>query len=191
MGKAHMGASGASLGRWRTWAVACVIFIALLHTATFAHQRRGRSGLPITVAQRATAYVGPADLIAVTDAGLIPYVTRARTLDMIGLISPEVLEHPVVRLEFPRPYLGKHRVPVRPGVVDMVLSRRPVLIQTRIAGDGGNLVANHPLEQVFLQKPSFLRDYVYVGEGLFVRRDVANSLRRPASVSKEPIGKPK
>ncbi|MCD6351268.1 MAG: hypothetical protein J7M26_04015 [Armatimonadetes bacterium] len=171
--KAHAELASQQRRRWGRGAVAGLVFVALLHVAVFSYFHRGRGGAPVAVAEKARRLVRPGELIAVHDAGIIPYLTRARTIDMIGLVWPQVLQCPVQWLDFPRTYQGKHRLPVRAGVVDLVLQQRPVLISTHIGRSEGELVASHPLDQLFLQKEAFRRDYVFVGDGLFLRRDRA------------------
>jgi len=164
---AHAAPQAHQARRWARWAVAWLVFVALLHVGMFSH-----GGSPVDTARLAARYVGPGDLIAVHDAGLVPYLTRARTLDMIGLVSPEVLCHPVVSLPFDSTYQGKSDIPVRAGVVDMVLARRPALIETHIGGREGAFVADHPLDQLLLRRQDFRRGYVHLGQGLFLRRDL-------------------
>ena len=158
-------------GRIAGWSCGVAAVLLLGHSAAYSWTNRGEGGAPWAAAVRAAAVVRPGELVAVMDAGLIPYLTRCRTLDMMGLVSPEVLEQPIVIVSLPRPYLGKHRLPVRTGVVDLVMSRRPVLIQTHIGREADGFVASHPLDQLFLQEPRFRRGYVFIGDGCFVRAD--------------------
>jgi arabinofuranosyltransferase len=169
---AHDGLPSRHRRRWASVALGALVFLALLHVASFAMKYRGHSCPPWDLAYKVANYLRPGDTIAVIDAGVIPYYTRARTLDMVGLVSREVAKLPEVRVWFPRPYLGRHWLRVRPGVPGLVLQRRPAVVQLHVWEDKGRLVAEHPLDQLLLANPVFRRWYAWVGDGIFVRRDV-------------------
>jgi hypothetical protein len=95
-------------------------------------------------------------LLAIGDAGIIPYYTRFPVLDMFGLMDPHI-----ARLE------GERHVKFD---VDYVLQRRPAyvhIVVTRAAD--GSLTSPHVYGRTLLKDPRFSRDYVAIRE--FVAED--------------------
>lgn len=105
----------------------------------------------------------PADtVIAIGDAGAVPFYSRLTTIDMWGLNDSTIAHLP-----------GEYGQ--KPGMSDYVMSRRPDLIvlwnKVEFVSDGkGTLVGGNDLDVQLAQHPSFERDYRFVGEYTFRRQ---------------------
>jgi arabinofuranosyltransferase len=101
----------------------------------------------------------PEILIAVGDAGTIPFYSGMTTVDMWGLNDATIARLP-----------GAYGV--KPGMPDYVMSRQPDVIvlwnQVEfVRANAGKLVAGSEIDRQLVQHPSFKRDYRFVREYVF------------------------
>lgn len=119
------------------------------------------NGVDYRVARWMCDHVRDQGLLAVGEAGVIPYYTKLPTLDLFGLMDAHIGRLPGVRhVKFD---------------ADYVLGRKPeYVVLTVRAGRDGSVVPTQPHGAVLLHRPEFERDYsvwqAFDGAVVFRRR---------------------